>query len=148
MQAEQLLVVILRFGAVMTGSAFLSLPLSLASMADVHRWLGMGELPQVPIVDYLARSVAAFYGFHGVLLFMLSTDIERYARLIGMIAGTTVCFGLILLAIDIHAGLPAYWMLGEGPPVAIIGIVLLFLNGAAARQRESRIVQQLWKEHR
>ena len=143
MQAERALVVLLRCGAVMTGAAFLTLPIPVESMAGVHRWLGLGELPRAPIVEYLARSVSAFYGFHGVLLFMLSTDVERYARLIGMIAVTTVLFGLILLAIDIHVGLPAYWTVGEGPPVVVIGMVLRFLNRAAARQRADRVVERL-----
>jgi hypothetical protein len=143
MEAQRLLVGMLRFGAVMTGSAFLTLPLSVESMAAVHRWLGLGELPRAPIVEYLARSVSAFYGLHGVLLFMLSTDVERYARLIAMIAVTTVLFGLILLAVDVHAGLPAYWTIGEGPFVALIGVVLLTLNRAASRQREDVVVHRL-----
>ena len=143
MEAQRLLVVMLRFGAVVTGSAFLTLPLSVDSMAAVHHWLGLGEMPRAPIVEYLARSVSAFYGLHGVLLFMLSTDVERYARLIAMIAVTTVLFGLILLAVDIHAGLPAYWTIGEGPPVVLIGVVLLTLNRSASRQREDVVVHRL-----
>ena len=39
-----------------------------------------------------------------------------------------VIFGLMLLAIDIHAGLPAYWTAFEGPPVVIIGILVAYFN--------------------
>ena len=69
--SQRLLIVLLRFGALMTGLAFLTVPLPVESMVSTHRWLGLGDLPQAPIVEYLARSVAAFYGFHGVLLFLL-----------------------------------------------------------------------------
>jgi hypothetical protein len=133
--SRQLLIVLLRFGAVMTGSAFLTLPLPVASMVSIHRWLGLGELPQAPIVEYLARSVSAFYGFHGVLLFLLSTNVDRYAPLITFIAVMNVVLGLVLLAIDIHAGLPAFWIALEGPPVVLTGIAVGLLNRAAARER-------------
>jgi hypothetical protein len=39
-----------------------------------------------------------------------------------------VLFGLIVLAIDLHAGLPAFWTVGEGPSVAAFGIAIAILN--------------------
>ena len=142
--SRQLLIVLLRFGAVMTGSAFLTLPLPVASMVSIHRWLGLGELPQAPIVEYLARSVSAFYGFHGVLLFLLSTNVDRYAPLITFIAVMNVVLGLVLLAIDIHAGLPAFWIALEGPPVVLTGIAVGLLNRAAARERARSMENPTW----
>jgi hypothetical protein len=142
--SRQLLIVLLRFGAVMTGSAFLTLPLPVASMVSIHRWLGLGELPQAPIVEYLARSVSAFYGFHGVLLFLLSTNVDRYAPLITFIAVMNVVLGLVLLAIDIHAGLPAFWIALEGPPVVLTGIAVGLLNRAAARERARSMENPAW----
>jgi len=79
-------------------------------------------------VDYLARSVAAFYGFHGVLLFVISTDVVRYRPLVWYVAAMNVVFGVMLLAIDIHAGLPAYWTAFEGPPVVVIGMLVAYFN--------------------
>src|ERR1044072_2936747 len=108
--SRQLLIVLLRFGALMTGLAFLTVPLPVESMVSTHRWLGLGDLPQVPIVEYLARSVAAFYGFHGVLLFVLSTDFPRYAPIITFIAAMNILLGLMLVAIDAHASLPVWWI--------------------------------------
>ena len=122
------LVLLLRCGAVLTGSAFLAVFLPVDSMASTHRWLGLGEFPRTPIVDYLARSVAAFYGFHGVLLFVISTDVVRYRPLVWYVAAMNVVFGVMLLAIDIHAGLPAYWTAFEGPPVVVIGMLVAYFN--------------------
>lgn len=122
------LVFLLRCGAVLTGSAFLAVFLPVDWMISTHRWLGLGEFPQAPIVDYLARSVAAFYGFHGVLLFLISTDVVRYRSLVWYVALTNVVFGFMLLAIDLHAGLPAYWTAFEGPPVVVIGILVAYFN--------------------
>jgi hypothetical protein len=122
------LVLLLRCGAVLTGSAFLALFLPVESMASTHRWLGLGEFPRAPIVDYLARSVAAFYGFHGVLLFLISTDVVRFRPLVWYVAVMNVLLGVTLLAIDVHAGLPAYWIALEGPPVIVIGLLVAFFN--------------------
>ena len=122
------LVFLLRCGAVLTGSAFLALFLPVEWMASTHRWLGLGEFPRAPIVDYLARSVAAFYGFHGMLLFLISTDVVRFRPLVWYVAVMNVLFGVTLLAIDVHAGLPAYWIALEGPPVIVIGLLVAFFN--------------------
>ena len=122
------LVFLLRCGAVLTGSAFLAVFLPVDSMASTHRWLGLGEFPRTPVVDYLARSVAAFYGFHGVLLFVISTDVARYRPLVWYVAAMNVAFGFMLLAIDLHAGLPAYWTAFEGPPVVVIGLLVAYFN--------------------
>jgi len=97
-------------------------------MASTHRWLGLGEFPRAPVVDYLARSIAALYGFHGVLLLVVSTDPVRYRAIVWFVAAMNVAFGLIVIAIDVHAGMPAFWTLGEGPPIIALGIVIAILN--------------------
>ena len=142
--SRRLLIVLLRVGAVMTGLAFLSLPMPVETMVAVHRWLGLGELPPAPIVEYLARSVSAFYGFHGVLLFLLSTNVDRFAPIITFVAVMNVLFGLMLIAIDVKAGLPAPWVALEGPPVILIGIALALLNRAAARERAVSLESLKW----
>ena len=142
--SRQLLIVLLRLGALMTGLAFLTVPLPVESMVSTHRWLGLGDLPQAPVVEYLARSVAAFYGFHGVLLFLLSTDVARYAPIINYIAVMNVLLGLMLVAIDAHAGLPVWWIVFEGPPVVLTGIAIGLLNRAVARERLRRGENPTW----
>lgn len=51
-------------------------------MAAVHQWLGMGVLPDKPIVDYLARYASGFSALYGFLLLLLLTDVRRYAPVI------------------------------------------------------------------
>ena len=60
-----MLVFLLRLAGSVTASAFLAIFLPVEWMASTHRWLGLGEFPRAPVVDYLARSIAALYGFHG-----------------------------------------------------------------------------------
>ena len=142
--AHRLLIVLLRFGALMTGLAFLTVPLPVESMVSTHRWLGLGDLPQVPIVEYLARSVAAFYGFRGVLLFLLSTDVARYAPSITDIVVMNVLLGLMLVAMDVHASLQVWWVVSEGSPVVLTGIAMGLLNRAVARERLRNVENPGW----
>ncbi len=58
---------------------------------------------------------------------MVSTDIRRYRPLLVYLGIATAIGGLILLGIDLHAEMPAYWTLWEGPPVTLIGILMIWL---------------------
>ena len=120
-------------GAV-TVTAFATMFLPVEWMAATHRWLGLGELPRAPVVDYLARSIAALYGFHGVLLLLVARDPVRYKPIVTYIAALNVIFGAALIGIDVHAGMPAWWTFGEGPPIIAFGVVVAYLNSTAARQ--------------
>jgi hypothetical protein len=103
-------------------------------MAATHEWLGLGEFPRRPVVDYLARSVAVLYGFHGVLLFIIATDCGKYRALITYVAVMNVVFGAMLIAVDLFAGLPTLWTLAEGPPLIVMGLAIGWLNARTAER--------------
>jgi hypothetical protein len=124
----RLLIFLLRLGGVVTGSAFFAVLLPVEWMASTHEALGLGSLPRSAVFDYLARSVAALYGFHGVLLFVVSSDPVRYRPIVWYVAIMNIFFGLMTLAIDLHAGLPVWWTLGEGPSVIALGVIVAILN--------------------
>jgi hypothetical protein len=130
MAALQLL---LRLAGVIMSSAFLAMFLPTDWMESTHQWLGLGEFPRSPLVDYLTRSVAALYGFHGALLLLISRDPVKYRTIVQFVAVMNIVFGTIMLVIDLHAGLPWWWTLGEGPPIIAFGIVIAFLNRSVTR---------------
>lgn len=133
---RRVLVVLLRLAGAITVTAFLAILLPAEWMTSTHRWLGLGEFPRAPVVDYLARSIAALYGFHGVLLLIVSTDPVKYRAIVWFVAAMNIAFGLIVMAIDVHAGMPLFWTLGEGPPIIAFGIVIAVLNaGLSAPSR-------------
>ena len=121
------LTVILRLSALVTLTAFVAMVLPEAWMASTHRALGFGEWPETPVFEYLARSIAALYGFHGGLLMLISGDPARHATIVRYMAFMYVAFGLMVLAIDLDAGMPMWWTLGEGPPLAMVGVLIAFL---------------------
>ena len=128
MTSASLLVSLLRLAGVVTFSAFFAMFLPVDWMASTHERLGLGVFPRSPLVDYLTRSVAALYGFHGCLLLIISTDVGKYRALVWYAAAMNVLFGIMVFAIDLHAGMPLLWTLGEGPPIAVLGIALAVLN--------------------
>jgi hypothetical protein len=125
------LVLFLRFGGVVLMLAFGAVLLPTDWMAAVHRWLGMGEFPAAPLTDYLVRSVAALYGFHGVLVLIVAGDPARYERIVLYLGVMDIVFGLMMLAIDLHAGMPIVWTAVEGPPLVGVGVLILYLRRLA-----------------
>ena len=130
---ERILVWLLRLGGIVAGSAFLAMPLPIDWMAETHEWLGLGEFPRAPLVEYLTRSIAAMYGFHGVLLLLVSCDLRRYRPIVFYLGVMNVLFGAMMLTIDLYAKLPMLWTLSEGPPIMAFGVVLLYLVRSVPR---------------
>ena len=85
----------------------------------------------------MARSVAALDGFHGVMLYLISTDVVRYRPLVWFAAAMSATFGAMLIGIGVHAGLPAYWVATEGPSVMAIGCVLAWANARAMKMEKT-----------
>ena len=133
---ERWLVYLLRFGGVLLGSAFFAMFLPDGWMASIHRWLGLGEYPDAPLTSYLARSLSAFYAFHGGLLLALSTDVRRFRPVLLFVAWATVGLGLALTLIDFHAAMPSWWAFTEGPWVALTGALLIWLT-SKTRSRDT-----------
>ena len=118
-------VMLLAFGAVFLPSGW---------MAASHRNLGLGEFPASPLVDYLTRSISALYGIHGGLYLVIARDIRRYAGVLSYLASMNLVFGVLMVGIDLKAGMPWYWTLGEGPPVFAFGVLLLLMLRSVPRE--------------
>ena len=118
----------LRLAGGTTFCAFFAMFLPVDFMESTHNMLGIGEFPRSPLVDYLTRSVAALYGFHGCLLLLISTDPVKYRVIVSYAGIMNLLFGIIILAIDLHAGMPPLWTMLEGPPISVLGAVLVTLN--------------------
>lgn len=121
---ERLLVIVLRISAAGLMLAFLAVLLPVDWMAATHPRLGLGEFPRTPIVDYLTRSIAALYGFHGVFVWIVSFDSVRYRVFVWFAAIMNIVFGAMMIAIDLHAGMPVIWTAIEGPSIMAMGVAI------------------------
>lgn len=107
--------------------AFVATAMPIETMAWIHQFWGMGEMPQDRIVGYLARMASALYGFHGAILLFITTDIQRYLPLIRFLAWASLVHAVLLLAIDLGQRMPIFWTLLEAPGFALTGILMLWM---------------------
>ena len=113
MNAERWLKVVLLLFGVPAALAIFPLLMPFDWMAAVHARLGMGELPEKPIVDYLARYASAFSALYGIVLILLSTDVRRYAPVITLQAVTVIVLSTLAAIFGFRAGMPWWWMVGD-----------------------------------
>ncbi len=97
-------------------------------MGLVHEWLGMGALPDKPIVEYLARSTSALCAFYGLLLLVLATDVQRYARVITLQAVLMMALSIVGALLGLMAGMPTWWMMGDAASCWLCCGVMLWLQ--------------------
>jgi hypothetical protein len=126
-RSELAAVIILRVIGIGALFATAALLLPMDWMDAIHRFLGLGPMPRGPIVEYLARSLTAFYAALGSIVLLVSLDLQRYRPLAVWLAVLFCLMGCALVAIDWSAGLPAGWTATEGPPTIAVGALLLWL---------------------
>ena len=125
---ERAIVIILRL---IGGCGLFAIPaifLPYSWMNAIHEYVGLGELPDAPIVSYLTRSLSAFYAAVSVIILFVSFDIRRYRSFVKLWAVIIVAMGFVLLGIDVAAGMPTSWTLSEGPPTIAVGLLILWLQ--------------------
>jgi hypothetical protein len=126
--ADKLLVILLRYVLGIPGLlALVAVFMPMSWMAAAHRRLGLGEMPDAPIVEYLARSLSAFYALLGALCLLAASDLERYRPLARCLGIALALLGLALLGVDIAADLPPWWIALEGPRGIGLGALVYFL---------------------
>ncbi len=102
-------------------------------MNAIHGYLGLGQLPDTPIVSYLARSLSMFYAMFGAISLFASSDVKRHRGLVTLLAVLSILLGLTLFGIDYVSGMPTHWTALEGPFTIIVGVAILQLQGRRSR---------------
>jgi hypothetical protein len=142
MKPERMLVLLLRAIAVAAALAVVPVFMPHRWMDVCHRWLGLGSLPELPVIVYLTRSLSAMYVFHAGVLWIVARDVRRYAPLVTYLAAAFITFGLVTLWIDLHAGLPWPWVASEGPLGIAFGAAMFALKPNLSTDRPSSISGQ------
>lgn len=126
MTRNSFLTLYLRLVGTVAGLAAICAVMPLSWMDTIHRAIGMGALPDQPIVEYLARSTSALYALLGALFWMLSFDLVRYHLLVRRLGMAVIALGILLLGVDIMAGMPWFWQAIEGPANIVLGAIILW----------------------
>jgi hypothetical protein len=126
-KADKVLVILLRIVGVSALFALVAVFRPVSWMAATHRWLGLGEMPTAPVVEYLARSLSAFYALVGALCLAVAADLERYRPLARSLGVAFALMSVVLLGVDLAAGMPWWWPASEGPGGVAFGAPLFVL---------------------
>ncbi len=126
-RAERTLRFCMRAVATVTLLAAIFVAAPYAWMNSVHSSLGLGVLPEEPIVGYLARSTSALYTLLAGLVWVISFDLRRHYHVLLYLTWAVMILGVALFAVDIFEGLPASWTYSEGPMLIAFGLVSLHL---------------------
>lgn len=132
-RAERLLKLVLRLTGALCLLALVAVAMPRRWMAVTHDWLGLGRFPEGPIVEYLARSLSAFYAMLGGLLWLVASDVRRYAGAITYAAVAGIVFAVMILVVDVSIGMPLHWTLQEGPYVLLVSVAVLLLQRKVGR---------------
>jgi hypothetical protein len=98
-----------------------------AWMQAAHAWLGLGTMPDAPIVEYLARHTSLWYAAHAATFLYLATDVPRFRPVIRFLGWLGLAFVAVLGFINAASGLPLWWVIQEPVGGSVEAIALLVL---------------------
>ena len=97
-------------------------------MNAIHQYVGLGTLPNLPIVSYLTRSLSLQFALFGSLTLYIASDVRRHREFVVVWALMFVALGVVRIGIDVVSDMPLAWTLMEGPPVIVLGLMVLVLQ--------------------
>jgi hypothetical protein len=130
---ERALAMLLRLTAVTEFFALAGVFMPQSWMAAFHERLGLGAFPDGVTAAYLARNLSAFYALQGGMLWVAARDVKRHAAIVDYFAWTGLAFAGLITVLDILAGFPWYWMVAEGPGLAVLCVAIAILRRGMAR---------------
>jgi hypothetical protein len=128
MTPEKLQSWILRLSGTVEILAFFAVAMPRSWMEASHSWLGMGEMPNGPLIMFMIRQASYAYGMHGVSLWLLATDVRRYRLLVLFNAVAYLIAAVVFAVIDYFVGMPLWWTIADAFGCASVGAALLLLD--------------------
>lgn len=126
MNRDWILVLALRVAGAVEVLAFVSVLMPRAWMEASHRWLGLGEMPESAVLMFMIRQASYVYGMHGVFLWLLASNVERYRPLIVFTGATFILAAPVFFVIDHTAGMPLWWTVMDSLGCGVFGAVVLW----------------------
>lgn len=129
MNHEKLLAALLRLAGATEILAFIAVVMPRSWMETSHLWLGMGPMPDGPLIMFMIRQASYVYGMHGVSLWILASDVVRFRPLIRLNGISFTLAGPVFFLIDYSAGIPLWWIAVDTLACLFLGLAMLWLSG-------------------
>src|SRR5215217_8818037 len=125
MNRLRLQVWLLRLAGAFEILAFIAVVMPRSWMAISHAWLGLGEMPGGPILMFMIRQASYTYGMHGISLWVIASNVERFRALVILNGIAFLVAAPVFFLIDQASGMPLWWTLGDTFSCAGFGAALL-----------------------
>jgi hypothetical protein len=131
MDRERLQAWLLRIAGAVEILAFIAVVMPRSWMEISHEWLGLGRMPKGPVLMFLIRQASYTYGMHGISLWVIASNVERFRLLVILNGIAYLVAGPLFFWIDQTAGMPLWWTLGDTIGCGFLGAALLLLSRRA-----------------
>ena len=139
MNADQLQSWLLRLAGATEILAFFAVVMPRAWMETSHTWLGLGNMPEGPIIMFMIRQASYVYGMHGVSLWILASNVKRFRPIVVFNGFSFLLAGPVFFLIDYYSDMPWFWTVIDSLGCGLFGAALLWLNrGECACQNGER----------
>ncbi|HEY6187286.1 MAG TPA: hypothetical protein VIW80_06400 [Pyrinomonadaceae bacterium] len=128
MKSQRLQAWLLRLAGSVEILAFVAVVMPRSWMEVSHLRLGLGEMPGGPILMFMIRQASYTYGMHGVSLWILASDVDRFRPLLIFNGISFLLAAPVFLIIDHTSGMPLWWTVSDALGCACFGAALLWLN--------------------
>ena len=118
---------LLRIAGTLEILAFIAVMLPRSWMEISHSWLGLGVMPGGPLTMFMIRQASYSYGMHGISLWVLSMNVNRFRPLVKLNGIAYLLAGPVFFAIDYSSGMPMWWTIGDSLGCGLMGAALLIL---------------------
>ena len=119
---------LLRLAGAVEILAFVAVMMTRFQMEAAHRWLGLGEMASGPLLMFMIRQASYVYGMHGLSLWILASNVERFRPLVILNGISFTLAGPVFFVIDYTSGMPLWWALEDAFGCGCFGVALLWLN--------------------
>ena len=115
--------------------AFIAVVMPRSWMEASHLWLGLGEMPEGPLIMFMIRQASYTYGMHGVSLWVLASDVHRFRPLVTLNGVSFLLAAPVFFLIDYTSGVPLWWTAVDTLGCAFFGAALLWLGRGSMREQ-------------
>ena len=128
MNRQRISAFLLRLAGSVEILAFIAVVMPRSWMEIAHTWLGMGDMPQGPLVMFMIRQASYVYGMHGLSLWVIASNVERFRLLVIFNGISFLIAAPVFFLIDQASGMPLWWTLGDAFGCGGFGAALLWLS--------------------
>lgn len=128
MNRERLLVWLLRLAGAVEILAFIAVVMPRSWMEISNAWVGLGPMPESPLLMFMIRQASYTYGVHGLSLWLIASDVERFRPFVIFNGIAFLVAAPVLFLIDITSGMPLWWAVSDPGSCGLFGAALLLLS--------------------